>query len=37
VPGRRWAVTLLPLITLLRLLGHDEQGAEISSSSYTLY
>jgi hypothetical protein len=36
-PGRTWAVTLLPLVALLRMLGHDEQAARVSGSSYTLY
>jgi hypothetical protein len=37
VTGRGWAITLLPLVLMLRLLGYEEPKAETLSSSYTLY
>ncbi len=39
LPGHRWVLALLPLVTLLNLVDHcDEDGASVPpGSTYTLY
>lgn len=35
--GNRWAITLVPILFLLRLLKDDEQESAVPGSTYTLY